>query len=454
MNVHEPKVDASEFAETRPEQRVRPDDDTDIRSPPARRRPVLSWLMKSVVPVLVIGAGLATYQYLKATRPEKQSRPPQERVFSVKTIAAEAKTVQPKIKVYGTTVSGRRVDIRALVSGRVIETSSDLREGGSIGAGDMLVRIDPFSYESAVQESSALLAEAKARVNELEASIASDTASLKSAQEQLALAKTDVARAEPLAKRGTVSKRVLDERIQTRLTRQQSVDQLTNSIKVWTAKVEQQKATIARLEAALALSERRLDETVLKAPFNAYVVDVTSQEGRMVGANDKIATLIDRDWMEVKFTLSNQQFGRLVADSKTLEGRDVDIVWVLGSKEVRYPAKIVRVGAEVSADTGGVEMLARIDNPSTPIPLRAGAFVDVYVPDTTFEGVFQVPPTALYSGDTVYVVEDERLVARQVDVVGSLKNDLLIKGPIASGAQIVATRVSTPGTGVRVQVVE
>ncbi len=458
MNVHEKKVGISPPNITATPQSA---GDLDAGKSTPQARPavpppskVVRRLLQAIFPILVIALGYATYSYLKQTRPEKNKRPAQERTFSVKSIPARAETIQPKLKLYGSTVAGRRVDIRALVAGRVVEASSALKEGGRINNGDMLLRIDPFSYESAVQESKALLAEAKARVLELDASIASDTTSLKSAKKQMELARTDLERAEPLARRGTVSKRTLDERKQIFLQREQTTDQLSNSIKVWKAKVAQQKAIIARLTSSLALAQRRLEETSLKAPFNAYVADVTSQVGRMVGANDKIATLIDRDWIEAKFTLSDEQFGRILGGSQALEGREVEVVWVLGEKKIVYPATVERVGAQVNATTGGVEVLARLLNPNQPIALRSGAFVEVMVPDKKFVDVFRVPPTALYASNTIYVIEDGRLSERSIKVVGAVQNDLLIEGPIKSGARILATRVSTPGSGVRVQEIE
>ncbi len=451
MNVHEKKVGATLKDSGKPYAAG----DTDVRATKTRSgRRVIHRLGQTILPVLVIALGYASYSYLEQTRPEKNKRPVQEYVFSVKSIPAKAETIQPNLKLYGSTVSGRRVDIRALVAGRVIEASGALKESGRVNKGDMLLRIDPFGYESAVQESESLLAEAKARVQELEASIESDTTSLKSSKQQTALARTDLKRAQPLARRGTVSKRTVDERKQTLLQRQQSTDQLSNAIKVWNAKVAQQKAIVARLTSSLALARRRLEETSLKAPFNAYVSDITSQVGRMVSANDKIATLIDRDWIEAKFTLSDEQFGRILSGSQALEGRKINVIWVLGEKRIVYPATIERVGAQVNATTGGVEVLARISDPNQPVALRSGAFVEVMVPDKKFVDVFRVPPTALYSGNTIYVIEDGRLAERTIKVVGAVDNDLLIEGPVKSGEKILATRVSTPGSGVRVQEIE
>lgn len=449
MNVYETKVSGR-------------DDVVDGERNPPATKPQGSYgihtyvrrLLYVLLPLIVLGAGAGGYAYLKSTRPEKQKRPTQERVFAINSVIAKKETVRPKLKLYGTAVSGRRIDIRALVSGRVIEASPALKNGGNVQKNDLLLRIDPFGYESAVAEAKASLAESKARVAELEASTATDTAALGVSRKQVALARKDLRRAQPLAERGTVSKRTVDEREQLLLQRQQDTDRLANTIKVWEAKIAQQKAIIARQEATLALAERRLEETRLLAPFNAYVVEVSSQVGRMVGANDKIATLIDRDWMEARFTLSDEQYGRILSDQDVLTGRRVDVVWSLGDQKIVYPAKIERVAGQLDAATGGVEILARINDPSKPVALRSGAFVEVMVPEKTFVDIVRLPPTALYAGDIVYAIEDERLQERKIKVVGAVGNDILIDGPIADGERVLTTRVSTPGSGVRVREVE
>ena len=72
------------------------------------------------------------------------------------------------------------------------------------------------------------------------------------------------------------------------------------------------------------------------------------------------------------------------------------------------------------------------------------------VADKKFQDVFRLPGTSLYDGDTVYVIEKDRLVARKVKVVGGVGADLLVGGGLKPGERVLATRISTPGDGVLV----
>lgn len=418
---------------------------------PGRLIRMLRGSAKLLLPLVALAIGFAGFQHLKATKPETPKRPKQERTFNVTTVRVQPGDVRPRLTLFGTTTAGRQVEIRARVAGPVIETSPALVEGGLIGKGELILAIDPFDYQNALAESEAQLAETRARIKELEASIASETVSLGHARAQLALAIEDLERAEPLAKRGAVTERTVDERQQVVLQRRQAADQLANSIAVWEARVAQSRAAAQRLEAGIARARRRIEETRLEAPFNAYVAEVTTQVGRMIGANDKIATLIDRDWIEVRLVLTDAQFGRMVADGGSLIGRKVDVEWTLGGKTFPYTARIERIGARVASEAGGVEVLARVENPAEPVQLRPGAFVTATLDDVLYRGVVRLPGSSLYDRDTVYVVDDGRLAARKVKLVGAAGPDILVEGDLAAGETVLVTRISTPGTGVAVK---
>lgn len=412
---------------------------------------LLHGLAQVALPVAVLAGAVAVYSYMKATRPEVTRRAPREAIFTVRSVPVRFQTVTPSLKLYGTTIAGRQVDLRSLVAGRVTETGPSLRDGGEVKNGETLIRIDPFDFEMRLQESRAQLTEAVAKLAEMKASLSSEESNLAFAKEQLTLGRTDLERATPLAKRGAVSARTVDDRRLIVVQRQQAVQKSADTIGVWRARIGQQEAVINRLKTTISLAERRLKETVLAAPFNAYVSNVGAQVGRLLSINDRVATLIDRDWIEVRFSLSNAQFGRLVSDKEAVIGRDLEVAWDVSRRQLKYRATIERIGAQVSATSGGVEVYARIANPSVPVPIRPGVFVEVTLPDARFDKVAVLPSTAVYDNARVYVVHKGRLEARKVTVAGTHGGELLVTGALKDGERVLASRLSTPGEGVRVE---
>ena len=224
-------------------------------------------LMRALLPVAAIAVSFAAYKYLKATKPEIPKRPPREQAFTVHTATVKTETVQPSINIFGTTVAGRQVEIRALVAGRVAKTGEDLKDGGTVGKGDLLVGIDPFDYRTTVSETEAQITEAKARLVELEASLKVEETNLRHAREQLKLAEKDLDRAAPLVRQGVLSRRSTDDREGIVVQRRQAADLAQNNIAVWKARADQQRATVARLETTLERGRQRLTETRTRSPL-------------------------------------------------------------------------------------------------------------------------------------------------------------------------------------------
>ncbi|GAB4226237.1 MAG: efflux RND transporter periplasmic adaptor subunit [Methyloligellaceae bacterium] len=419
--------------------------------PPRRAWRFLTLSAKVLLPVVVLLLAVASYAGLKATRPEVPQRPVREPVWPVQTMPAQVSDHQPTIRLYGRTLAGRSVDLRALVSGEVIEKGPNLQAGSQVARDEVLLKIDPFQYRGALLEAEAALAEARARQREIEAEIESERDAILRAREQLRIARRDLERALPLAERGAVSRKLVDDRRLAVSEREQALEARTNNMAVLNARLEQQTATIAKLAWKVRLAKRNLEDTVLKAPFDAYVSVVNADVGRLVSVNDSVATLLDRNWIEVRFTLSNAQYGRIMAAGDSVTGREVEVRWQLGERTVKYRARVERVAAEINAESGGVDIYARILDPGAPIAIRPGAFVEVLLTDRRYSDVVRLPHTALYNGDTVFAVKDGTLVPRKVDLVGAVGTDILVRGAISPGEPIMITRLSKAEAGLRVR---
>jgi len=183
------------------------------------------------------------------------------------------------------------------------------------------------------------------------------------------------------------------------------------------------------------------------------VSEPNAEAGKVLSTNDAVATLIDKSWIEVRVTLSDAQYGRLVRETGGVIGRPVTVRWQVGEEPFSYDARIMRVGARIQSTSGGVNVYARVDNPLEPTPLRPGTFVEVRVPDIRYEDVVRLPQTALYNDDHVYVIAEGRLVRRDVKQLGGTDGYVLVRGDLKDGERVAATRLARPGDGVKVEVV-
>ncbi len=414
-------------------------------------RHFFSIVLRGVTAIAILVAGYFYFQHLKASKPKIPHKTKAETVWPVRTMTVAISNQQPVLQLYGETLPGRQVELRSLVGGKILSIGANMREGAVVKKGETLLTIDNFSYKGALVESRARLLEAKARLDEITATIASEKDSLARAREQLALAEKDLARAKKLVRNRTVTRKLADDRRLVVSQRKQSVESHRNNLKIQKARAEQQKAILSRLEWGVTQAQRNLHDTRLTAPFDAYITEVSADVGRLVSANDKIATLLDKDWIDVRFTLSDRHYGMLAGDGEKIEGRKVKIAWNVGNKPLQYEGIITRVGAKISSSSGGVEVFARLDNPHSPATIRSGAFVEVQLKDREYKNVIRLPQAAVYENNRVYVLEKGRLKGRKVEVIGTVGNDLLLRGNLKTGETVSITQFSMAGNGVKVK---
>jgi RND family efflux transporter MFP subunit len=364
-------------------------------------------------PLLLIAISVAIVVILMGTRPRLTPVQLPERVWPVDVVEVWQKDEQPALDLFGQVAAGRRTELRALVPGRISEVGRSFREGERVSAGDFLVQIDPFEYQNNVAEQKALLSEAKSRLNVL---------------------RRDLARINELYAENNVSEQQLDEA---------------------GLAVKQQEATLEQRRIGLVRAQRDLSDARLVAPFDGVVNSVSADLGKQLSVNDKVAEIIDTTSLEVRFTLSKSQYGRIIEANEPLKGRPVQVSWQVGDSTLNFSAVVERVGAEIDSTTGGVDVYAVIE-PEVNTLLRPGAFVWTKIADRKFEKVFRAPESSLY-GDKVYIVTNEnRLAARPIIVHGYAGEDVLFSSAgeplINDGDKVITTQIREGGAGIKVEV--
>ena len=179
-------------------------------------------LSKLAMPVLVLLAGFFVFSMLVATKPETKPAENREIIWSVAAQKVAYQTYQPRISAFGELRARREVNLRALVSGEVIATSAVFENGARVAKGDVLLEIDPFTYENQLDDARAQLKGAKAVLKERNAAAK--------------LARQEKARAAQLFKKGTVSKKTLDDK--------------TTDVTIKAARAEQQQSVVDRIQCA------------------------------------------------------------------------------------------------------------------------------------------------------------------------------------------------------------
>ena len=419
--------------------------------------PSLRKYKQASVPLTVILIGVIIAAWFITSRPRALPRPPEEKVWPVSVISAQTLDLQPEISAFGEIRAAREAEIRALVDGRLVSLNPEFRDGNLVAQGTELAVLDPVDSENRLAEQRAEHARAAAQVAEYKRELEWETQLKENAEKQVELARRGLERTSQLQRDGRESKKALDDAEAALAAQQQNALQRAQAIGRLRSRIAQQQAAFAKAQATLAMAERDLARTQVVAPFDGYVTDVRLALGKLLGVGESLGRLLSATDLEAQFDLADADYARLLLGSDesaadgvhALVGQAVTVIWRLGQSERQFRARLSRVGAEIDPSLGGIRLFASLDPEARDYGLRAGAFVEIRIPDRVYHDVYRVPARALSESDTIYVIRDGRLAAVTVRVERKVDGDLLVTGDFRDGEQIVARAFAGIGPGLR-----
>ncbi|HXV37046.1 MAG TPA: efflux RND transporter periplasmic adaptor subunit, partial [Myxococcota bacterium] len=269
--------------------------------------------------------------------PQSATAPP---AVDVVVGSAVSKDVPVTMEWIGTTEGAVDAEIRAEVSGYLI--SRDYAEGTVVKQGDLLFRIDPRSFQAALDQARGELGRAEAALEK---------------------ARLDVERYTPLAREGAVS--------------QQELDNATQARRAGEAAVQSGRAAVesARLD---------LSRTEIRSPIDGIAGVALSQLGDLVGpgAPGPLTNVSQVDPIRVTFPLSEREYLRFAVGfrevmegraDKSREGR-LELILADGST---WPERGRAVPAAAGVDSRTGTILVRGEFPNPDRVLRPGQYARV-----------------------------------------------------------------------------
>ena len=374
--------------------------------------------------------------------------PARERVFSVNVLTAEAGTQTPVLESFGEIASRRMLELRAADGGRVIGLAEGFEDGGRVRAGDVLVRIDPADAQAAVQRGQSDLADALAEERDAARSVTLAEDEVLAAQEQAELRVRAAARQVDLAGRGVGTTAATETAELAAAAARQAVLSRRLALAQAQARVDQAATARMRAEIALAEVERRLEDTILIAPFDGTLSAPGVVEGGLVSANERVADLIDPDDLEVSFRLSNAQYARLLDPQGEIIKADVQVTLDASGVDLAASGRITRTSAAAGEGQTGRLVFAALE---TAAGFQPGDFVTVRVQEPALENVIALPASAVDAAGSVLVLgTDDRLEDATVTVLRRVGDTVLVRGNIA-GREVVEARSPLLGAGISVK---
>lgn len=374
-----------------------------------RRRPVipLGSFFRFMFHLLIIIIFALAAGCSETSKAAKAPPPPP----TVEVITVTQKDV-PIYKEWVGTLDGMvNATIRAQVQGYLIK--QDYRDGDLVKKGQLLFKIDPRTFQAALEQAEGQLAAQQARWT---------------------TAKANLARIKPLAERNALSKKDLDDSI---------------------GNEEAARAAVFAARAVVDKAKLDLSFTRIISPVEGIAGVAKAQVGNLVGpgAVEELTTVSTVDPIKVFFQVSEQEYIKAGRDLQVkAEKKKVDLILADGST---YPYKGIfyYAGRQIDVRTGTIQLAAIFPNPDNF--LRPGQYGRVRVAASIQKGALLVPQRSVTEVQGKYMVAvvgaDNKVDIRTVKTAERIDSQWIISEGLKPGERVIVEGIQKvrPGMPVR-----
>ncbi|MFD2101542.1 efflux RND transporter periplasmic adaptor subunit [Flagellimonas iocasae] len=375
----------------------------------------------------ILAGGVLITTLIFFTEPEAQREGASiETAILVDVIPAEHGTFDPTIVATGTVQPVEDVILSPLVSGQIIRRDPAFTPGGFVKKNQVLLQIDPSDYRNTLElRKSELLQSETALATEM-------------GRQQIAVQDLELITNDSLFGDNPLS----EEERQLVLRKPQ-----LNAV----------KATINAAKASVGQAQLNLERTTIRAPFDAHILSQNVTNGSQVSQGDDLGRLVGTEhyWVTAAVPVSKLQwldFSNNSSEKGSLVRIENPTAWPPNTYREGYLDK--QIGA-LDGQTRLARVLVKVPDPLSTTKameeqpkLMIGTFVEVKIQGNSVKNVVRLSRDYIRNNQTVWVMKDEKLEIRDVEIVLTDDTHSYISKGLNQGEMVVTTNLSTVTDGI------
>ena len=354
-----------------------------------------------------------------------------QEAVKARVVPVVSRAVHRDVEAVGSLFAFEEVTVSSEVEGRIDRVYVDV--GDRVAQGRPLVRIIPIELNLTLDEEQAALRQIEARLAPPEGHSGlkdpRDAAEVRKAEADRTDAEQKYERAQELWAQGLVPRGTFDEAEARYNSARAAYDMALQNVRNLQAQAAQRSASVA-------LAQKKVRDTVIRAPFPGQVKQRLVSPGQYVKVETPVMVIVDNDPLRVRLKVPEKMAGWVAL------GQPV-AVQVEAYPDRKFQGKISRINPSVEPQTRTFEIEALIENGDGT--LKPGFFARAKVASTHVDEALLVPQEALrylYGVYKVYTVDQGKLKETEVKL-GARDGDLV---EIAEGLEAGA-RVAVPLPG-------
>ena len=303
----------------------------------------------------------------------------------VRVDSAATSSGESVLSASGYVVAHHKIAVGAKVMGRVAWIG--VEKGDIVQAGQVLVKLEDSEFRAQVNQASANLAAAQARLDQLKSGSRpqeklKDKAAVIQAEANLKKAEADYQRSETLYRSGVASKAEFDQALAARDTAAALVEAARQSSAITdigprSEEIRAAQAQVQQMKAALDYAQTQLAATEIRAPVAGTVLERIVERGEMVspsafggsGARTSVVDLADLTDLQIELDISQSDFARLKISQRAEIIPDA-------FPSLRYTGYIEEIAPEANRAKATVQIKVKVDNPNEQLRPEMNARVN------------------------------------------------------------------------------
>ncbi len=357
-------------------------------------------LFPVIAPLVLFGSSCARDTSGKSQNGRPGASAPKPKV---KTVAVEQRQQRRAVEAVGTLFAYDEVTVSSEAEGRVEEVMADV--GDRVGKGQTLARVSPVEFQLTVDQQQAALRQARARLGLTETDgdlkDVRQAAEVKKAAADLTDAEQKYKRAQSLLETSVIPRQQYDE-----AEARYNAAKATYDLAV--QQVENMRASMQQTQASLNLANKRLRDTLIRAPFAGHVKAREVTTGQYLKVQTPVMAIVNVDPLRARLSVPEKMSP-----------------WVRVGREVKlsleaYPGRefagrVSRINPSVDEKNRTFEIEALVSNRGGE--LKPGSFVKATLQSDKVDQILAIPYSAasyLFGAYKVFVLQGQTIKEREV----------------------------------------
>jgi len=373
----------------------------------------------TIIICLILGFLVAGVMWItSSTEPAaKRSTGTRETAMLVDVTKVKRSNFRPQISGLGRVRPESDIQLSPRISGEVIERSPNFTPGGFVSEGELLLKIDPADYETALRQRQSELAQA-------EANLMIEMGRQRIAESDLELLGEEI-----------------PDQARTLALRQ---PQLATT-----------RAEVESAKAAVRQAELDLERTMIKAPIDVQVIAREVDIGSQVAPGDNLGRLVGQQtyWVLVTVPLSSLPW---IDRGLENEGSNVTIrdrgAWPVGETREGTARRLI---GTLDQRTRLARVLVTVNDPLARLPENKGkpemildSILEATITGKEIKNVVRLKRAYLREGDTAWVMNEEKqLKIAKLDIVFRDAVYAYVSSGLDDGDEVVITGLTTISEG-------